>query len=60
MGITVKFSRDNADASSATVTLKRPDLTAHLKNALVLKGEEKELEEDLGMATSELLFKSNL
>jgi len=59
VGITAKFSRDKADASSATVTLKRPDLTAHLKNALVLKGEEKELEEDLGMATSELLFKSD-
>lgn len=60
VGVTATFSRDKTDASSATATLKRPDLTAHLNNALVLKGEEKELEAKLDVASSELLSKAKL
>uniref|UniRef100_A0A7S0WNV5 Protein kinase domain-containing protein n=1 Tax=Chlamydomonas leiostraca TaxID=1034604 RepID=A0A7S0WNV5_9CHLO len=60
VGVTASFSRDKTDASSATATLKRPDLTAHLNNALVLKGEEEELEAKLDVASSELLSQTNL
>ena len=41
-GLSMTFSRDKADTSSATHKRLRPDLTAYIGNALVMKGEEKE------------------
>eukprot|EP00195_Chlamydomonas_chlamydogama_P008854 CAMPEP_0202897964 /NCGR_PEP_ID=MMETSP1392-20130828/6586_1 /ASSEMBLY_ACC=CAM_ASM_000868 /TAXON_ID=225041 /ORGANISM="Chlamydomonas chlamydogama, Strain SAG 11-48b" /LENGTH=514 /DNA_ID=CAMNT_0049583743 /DNA_START=11 /DNA_END=1555 /DNA_ORIENTATION=- len=50
-------SRDKSDSSSATVSMKRPDLSIHMGSALVLKGEEKEDMTELADAEHELLSK---
>ncbi|TPX35879.1 hypothetical protein SmJEL517_g01672 [Synchytrium microbalum] len=55
--LVVEYNRDTADASSATLRLKRPDVCVWLNGRLVYKSEEKKTGVGLGDPSDELVEK---
>lgn len=59
LGMDLTASRDTVDKSTSTQKRKRPDSLIYLRSAVVCKGEEKDLPQDLEVAAKELMDKAS-